>query len=442
MNLRLLLCALLCAAGLLRAEPKVVPTRLNVTSDPPGAEVLIDGVPYGTAPYDSGDLAPGDYLITVRIAGCAPEYRTLSLTTGERRSVRVRLEPLAALLLVHSSPTGATITIDGADHGITPALISTLSLGSHRLRIAATGYLPKEIELNLADRTPRKVQVDLASDSGTLHVTAAPDGAEVLVNGIPRGTAPCTLERIPVGEVELTVRAAGFLPFTQTLRLAAGESQTLHAPLAAQPARVQVVSIPAGGRVYVDNEFRGETPLDLADLAAGEHRLRVELAGHDVLARTLTFARGEQRTEEFRLSANTGRLEITTEPAGAAVFIDGQRSGETAATPGDTTRVSAPLAVESLADGEHELRVVRKGCFDKSQKITVNRGRTLTLHVALLRRFIPDTEISTARGVYTGVLVSRDDTAIRLETAPGVVQAFPLKDIRAQRLLGVDEPAP
>ena len=61
-----------------------------------------------------------------------------------------------------------------------------------------------------------------------------------------------------------------------------------------------IFSLPDKARVYLDNDYRGETPLELDGLKAGQHRLRVEKAGFDPMARNVTLARGAKATEEFR----------------------------------------------------------------------------------------------------------------------------------------------
>ena len=65
----------------------------------------------------------------------------------------------------------------------------------------------------------------------------------------------------------------------------------------------------------------------------------------------------------------------------------------------------------------------------------MKRGETQTLHIKLQRRFIPNYEVTTATGTYRGVLTSYNDEVIRLETAPGVVTPYLLKDIRQHRRL-------
>jgi len=425
-----MLAALLWTAGLAGASPRPPVTgTLSVDADPPGCTVYIDRVQRGTTPF-TAEMSPGDYGVAVRREGHRPEYRRATVTEGMRQNVRVALTPLTGLLLVHSTPVGAEVMIGGLAYGTTPTLVSTLPLGSHRVQLDLPGYRSKAVEVLLADRVPRHIKIDLTSDSATLHVESTVPQAEVLINGVIRGTTPCTIERIPAGEVVLDVRARGFIAFTQIMKLAEGEVQSIHVRMDEQPAALNIVSIPDRGRAYLNNEFKGLTPITLPALPPGEHRIRVEQAGFDALARTLTLERGENRTEEFRLTGNTGRLLITTEPDGVTVLINGENRGTTVAAAGEGLRASAPFPVEMIPEGAYNIQFVRPGYFDKTEALVVRRGQTETLHVRLPRRFIPNYEVTTASGTYRGVFDSRTEEAIRLEVAPGVISTYLTKDIR------------
>jgi hypothetical protein len=431
---------LLLAPFLRAADPAEPPpvARLELLSEPPQATVAIDRKVRGETPLTVADLPPGEHLVVVQKRGFAAAYQTVTVAAQDRRTVECKLEPLTGFVLVRSTPTNADVTADGVDLGRTPLLVATLPLGEHRLRIATPGFQPKEVAVHIEDRTPVQVSVDLVSDSATLTVECDVPGATVRVNGMDRGAAPCTTERIPEGEVALEVQAEGYAPFRQQLKLSAGQVQTVKAPLAPLPAALRVVSLPDKARVYLNNEFRGTAPLDLGGLAAGSYRVRVELEGFDPEARTVELARGASKTEEFRLVSNTGRLDVTTEPDGVTVMVDGRKAGETHARPDASLPVSEPLVLDGVAAGEHEVRFLRKGFFEKAQKVRIEQGKALPLHVTLTRRFIPDYQVVTDRGVYRGVLESVTEEFIRLETAPGVMTAIPMKDVKTRQALRED----
>ncbi len=414
----------------LAAKNKEPSTRLDITTQPAGATVHIDHQERGAAPLALTDLTPGPHLIQASKAGFQSAFDTVVLEQGVSRSAALKLEPLTGLLLITSAPTGSEISLKGVSLGTTPLLVTSLESGTHRLTVASPGFQAKEVEVTLDDRTPQKQEVTLMSDSGTIDIACDPDGAEVFVNGISRGQTPCRIDRIPGGSVALEIKANGFQPHKRDVSLAAGEVQKVEIQLKPLPGTLRVVSIPEGARVYIDDEFKGEAPFDLASAKPGTYRVRVEKAGHEPAARDITLEKGASITEEFRLARNTGRLEISTAPAGATVLIDGKKVGITIARGGDTTAVSDPYAVEEVLEGERQVDVFRKGFANQKRMIEVKRGETLALQFKLVRQFIPNYEVTTTRSYYKGVLEFQNEEGIRLETAPGISQTIPMKDVK------------
>jgi hypothetical protein len=414
----------------LAAKDKEPSTRLDVTTHPAGATVYIDHQARGASPLALTDLTPGPHLIQASKAGFQDTFDTVVLERGVSRTAALRLAPLTGLLLVTSTPTGSEVSLKGVSLGTTPLLVTSLESGTHRLTVASPGFQAKEVDATLDGRTPQKLDVLLMSDSGTLDVSCDPESAEVFVNGISRGQTPCRIDRIPGGAVSLEIKADGFQPHKRDVSLAAGEIQKVEVQLKPLPGTLRIVSIPEDARVYINDEFRGESPFDLANAKPGTYRVRVEKAGHEPTARDVTLAKGASITEEFRLIRNTGRLEISTAPAGATVLIDGKKVGITISRNADTTSVSDPYAVEEVLEGERQIEIFRKGFASQKRAVEVKRGETLALQFKLVRQFIPNYEITTTRSYYKGVLEFMNDEGIRIETAPGISQTIPMKDVK------------
>ena len=422
--------SLFLGLALQAATDKGPTTRLDVTSQPSGATVRVDHSERGVTPLTLTDLTPGPHLLHITKRGCRDAFETVVLETGVTRPTDVKLEPLTGILLLTTEPANCEVTLKGVSLGTTPLLVTTLESGTHRLSVASPGYQPKEIDVTLDGRTPLKQEVSLVSDSGTLSLTSDPVGAEVLVNGISRGHTPCRVDRIPGGTVTLAVKADGFQPHTRQVALAAGEVQNVAVQLKPLPGTLRVVSVPDGGRVYIDDEFKGEAPFDLANAEPKTYRVRVDKAGHESAARDVKLEKGASITEEFRLAKITGRLEIVTAPARSTVLIDGKKVGITSTPKTDSTAVSDPFAVEEVLEGQHAVEIFRKGFALQKRTVEVKRGETLTLQFKLVRQFIPNYEVTTTRSNYKGVLEFMNEEGIRLETAPGISQTIPMKDVK------------
>ena len=410
------------------AAPEPVRAPVTISSRPTGADLVVDGAPLGPAPQ-TVRLLPGRHVARLAFPGAPAVYAEFESDESPSSASFDAPAPSAAVLLV-SEPEGATVTRDGMNEGVTPLLLPEVEPGRHVFSFELTGYRPQQIETTVRAPAPVLLSARLVSASAALRVTSSPSGASVTLNGAPRGETPLDLAGIPEGEATIEILLAGHAPFRTQVRLSAGESFDLNAPLDPLPASLRVESIPAGARIYLDQTFRGEAPVSLDGLAPGEHRLRAELPGHDPAARTIVLAPGAAGVEEFRLRGNVGTLALSTSPAGVDVLIDGRSYGKTSAKADASDVVSDPLVLSDVPAGQHRLELSRPGYAPATRTLVIERDKTLTLPTATLeRRFLPDVEVRTHRSVYRGVFVEKTPDFYRLETRPGLIQSIPLSDI-------------
>ncbi len=409
---------------------KPAAARLDVTVQPVGAKVAVDGKPRGAAPCQIFDLAPGEHLLHVTAPSCKPLDEFVRVEPGGYVQKSYSLESEKGLVLIKTVPEGADVKYNGVSLGTTPLLVTTLPSGqTHVFELSLNGYQPRRIDIPLEGRTPVVREENLALDSGTVTLTTTPPGATVTVNGVERGVTPTTLSNIPKGLASISVRLAGYRDETREIRVTPGDSQTLALTLKALPARLNVVSTPEHARVFMDNDYQGKTPATITSVAPGTHELRLELAGYAPATRSVTLENGAEETEEFTLVSVLGRIEVSTKPPGAKILVDGRAMGTTKAQ-GDAPR-SQILKLEKIAAGEHSVMAHLAGYQDVARKVTVNANGTAQVFLVLPRVFTPDTLIETIRGIYRGVLVKKDFFgAITIETSPGIEQTFKPEEIR------------
>lgn len=440
MNRRIAILTILALAAAARAPADTTQVRVNTT--PPDALLTVDGIPRDRSPATLTGLAPGTHLLIARLAGHREARQSFSLLAGQKLAIDLQLEELRGLVLVQSSPTGAEVHVGEAFRGHTPLLLPDFPLGKHRVRVSLQGYIAKDLDVEVNDRIPRRVQADLVADSATIDFTSEPAGAEVLINGAARGRTPVRVERVPSGTVEVALRLDGHAEYTERLQVKAGESIKVDATLAARPGSLTVITDPAQARIYIDDQFRGESPLSLADVPPGSHRVRVERRGFEPDARTVTVKADASATEEFRLVSNSGVLVLVTEPPGVKVLVDGIEVGETAAA--EAGLISQALKVEYLGRGEHTLQLAKPGYSFRPRRFTVEIGQAVTLHEKLTRLFIPDILVRTAPGeggTRTGVLLREYPNGdLEVEVRPGVIDRIKGADVIEKRPIRSDTP--
>ena len=163
--------------------------------------------------------------------GYADSRKTVVVGPREKVPVNLRLERLSGLVIVQTDPPGAAIEINGAAYGKTPALLTELPFGDYRMKLVAPGFQPKEVDLQIKDRTPLKKFYDLTTSSATLTVESEPAGAKIAINGIARGTTPATIDKIPEGDVAIELTLDGYDTSQKTIKLGSSQKETVKIPL-------------------------------------------------------------------------------------------------------------------------------------------------------------------------------------------------------------------
>ena len=425
-------------AGLVGAQAvQAGMAQLRVSTLPEGAMVSCDGILYDASPVAIGNLEPGDHLISVEKPGFVPARRTVSLDAGQKAAVDVKLDPITGLILVRSTPDGAEIKVDGADRGKTPLLLTDLPVGRYRLTATAAGFVAKDIELTVENRTPQGVTVNLASDSAKLIVNSKPQGATVVVNGLTKGTTPCDIDRLPAGDNAVSITLADYVPFQQKVKLQAGDVQKIDATLSPQPASLSVISTPMGAKVFVDDVLMGQSPVVLNTIVPGTHAIRAELAGYETGTRSVDLKNRDRRVEEFQLVRNAGTLDVMTDQPGVKIMVDGAVKGTILAA-GD--KPSEPLKVE-LSVGEHTLSLSKKGYSSVERTISIKKGEVLTVREMMKRNFVPDTSIRLNSGEIAVGCLSRKlpNGDVELETQIGIFKTLKADEILSMEPIGPSE---
>lgn len=418
---------LVAAAAFAKPAPAPVEVPVKIVTVPAHAEIAVDGQPLGATPR-TVLLAPGTHSARLSAPGVPDTFENFEVDESTT-DVPFRLPAATVSVLLVSEPEGATVTRNGSVIGTTPKLLPEEPAGRYEFEFSLNGYRPHRTEIDLAGPAPRRVAVKLVSSSATLHIESEPAGADVSVNGTSCGKTPAMASQVPEGESTVLVSMPGYKPFQTQIRLSAGDEKTLNAPLEPVPSVRRVVTIPAGARIYLNDEFKGVSPVELRDLAPGSYRLRTDLADYDPVARTIQVAPGSEGTEEFRLNANVGFLALSTAPADVTVVVDGKEVGKTKSTKADSDILSEEFSVQLLS-GDHELLLSRPGFASVKRSITVKRAETTKLEtVKLARKFIPDVLVETVNGTFRGVYVEKTVDFYRMETSPGITKSIPHADI-------------
>ena len=127
-----------------------------LTTSPPGAEVLVDGVlrgRTGSDPLVLTDLPIGTHLVSFRQDCYAAEERQFAIEKlADYRMAPVQLRPAVATVTVHSASAGARVYLDGEPRGTTPATLAEVCEGPHTIGVRGThGRFSREVTITAGE---------------------------------------------------------------------------------------------------------------------------------------------------------------------------------------------------------------------------------------------------------------------------------------------------
>jgi tetratricopeptide (TPR) repeat protein len=353
------------------------PATLAVQSDPPEANLLVDGALVGRTPYQ-GTLQPGEHSVAVELAGHQRQERKVVSREGRDATVSFALAPLPKqpALAVDSEPVGAIVLLDGKERGRTP-LIAVVSPGRHQLVLQKEGRREVSTEFDMPKDQDLSIRLDLslADRSGSrLTVSSAPSGIIVSLNGADVGITPWSGEARP-GNHKVAVSAPGFVREERTVNVQANRDTALAFDLHRAPgaARLHVETEPPA-LVRVGGRELGKSPLT-AEVQPGEHQLEVSLEGYKTVAQQVTLDAGQGLSVRIPLQkAQTQEpplIAISSDPAGAQIFLDQKLVGAT------------PLKVRTTS-GPHEVRLVLDGYVPRVTRPNLPPDRDFELRIAVV----------------------------------------------------------
>jgi hypothetical protein len=180
---------------------------MSLLCDPPGAEVLVDGLSVGRAPLKEVKVAQGEHTLRIQSRGFRPQERQVKVVGGKSYLFKPRLEPGAddeaavkfqpGVIDVTAPRRGLLIFVDGEPVGTTPAGQIEVRPGRHTVSIEGAGFKTWEQSLEVKSGevavvvaqapTPIEVKVEdpgLLSDREWGWVTVSAGGGFLALGGL------------------------------------------------------------------------------------------------------------------------------------------------------------------------------------------------------------------------------------------------------------------
>jgi hypothetical protein len=197
---------------------------------------------------------------------------------------------------VSSNPTGASLYVDTIYQGVTNQVVSNLAVGSHTVALKKSGYqdYTQTATVNSGQTTYLSVTLSplVSPTTGDLDVSSSPSGASVYLNGAYKGetrsSGPLYITGLAPGSYSTVLKKSGYTDYSTTAKIVAGTTAQVTAvlqPTSTPPttASAEIFSQPSGADVYINNAYKGVTPLSFENVpidATKTYSIELRLEGY------------------------------------------------------------------------------------------------------------------------------------------------------------------
>ena len=281
------------------AAEGAAPTVLSVTSDQPGASILIDGRTIGkVTPSEIGNLPEGQHTVELR-KGNFSARQVVALAKAQRLALDMTLELAKGSLSVTSFPAGAQVFMEDSLLGTAPVMIPAVPSGRHTVIFRKAGFLPDSNVVDVWPFAPATVNGRLYRPA-TLIIKSDPPGCEVTLDGRVAGVTPLEIPDCRPGEVALRITSPDYSSWREDVVLPEGQRKELTPKLVARFGFLTAKGTP-GTSLVLDGKAVDIASAQGYKVPVGRHRVQFR---HPDFSREINevvdFEPGREKTMEAR----------------------------------------------------------------------------------------------------------------------------------------------
>jgi hypothetical protein len=319
---------------------------LVITSDPPGAHILVTDPSGRTTAGRTGN--DGKLKLTLAKGACSirAEYPGLGVLTKEDVRVGGEAPPPFVFsygkVTIDSQPRGAAIRIDGTNllaegrTAVTPHTFEAFKPGAvtFQLDLKDKGYVQANLSAVIVERRSTNLFAELVlkqADSGTVEFDSNPLGAVYELNGKPIASNRAQIVSLPQGTYRFVGRYRDIWPAKET-NVVLKPNDEAKVKLYFERARLSIDSRPSGASVYVGNRLVGVTPTESFLWPLGVVRFRFEKPGFEIATLVTNLTEDNARVDLLSSLVSTNGIILLTVEQAPAVVRDAASGAEVART--------------------------------------------------------------------------------------------------------------
>lgn len=297
---------------------------LLITSNPTKAIVYIDEQAFGQTPLEIGEVPAAEYNIQIAKAGYRSYQEKVTISPNGRKVVKAEL-------------------LESLDFPMMPE---------------AEAIIPSEVEPQAQPIKPSLEEIA----GGGISISSTPPGATVFIdNKLERATTPLEVTNLEPGRHLVKLVKQGYKNWEDEVIVENEVVSNLEVRLSPLSGQIKITSLPTKAEVYLNEEYKGKTPLTIKDARGREsYLIRVSAPDYRDWESKVIVEPGQTVDLKANLERMaTGAVLIASNPKGAKVYVDGEFIGRT------------PLVGVKLEVGERQIRITKSGYAEVARKVNV-----------------------------------------------------------------------
>lgn len=306
----------------------------------------------------------------------ATTYRLKLVTTGGSVKSVVLDYSNRQYLKLKVYPKNATVYIQGRMEPLNNGVAEVpLVFGNYPYRVEAANYHVEEGTIEINDpNNPHILDIRLKQAFGYLSIAGNKeyDGADIFIDDKLIGKYPMQNTPLKSGNHKVMVKKKLYDPYVEEMKMADSAYVLLNPKLKENYSLAKIsVTNSKDAQIYIDGELVGTGQWN-GKIEAGRHIIEARKASHKPSEREILVVKNQDlNISMFAPTPIYGKLEVTTTPRGADVYIDGKLAGR------------SELNLQNILVGGHVVDIKKKGFRAETRNITVEEGDVKRLHVSM-----------------------------------------------------------
>jgi|GEM_PF-1636761 len=349
---------------------------VEVTTEPSGAEVLIDGVKVGSLTPVKSLFNSGRYPIKITKEKFLTLNETVTIDPTEAENkFSYRLQPNTGTIVITSEPeVKMDVKANGKSIGQTPVTLKEQDVGNYEITATHLNHIAEPVKILLNRGETKKAVLKAEKNFVTFDVASEPEvGLEVKINHKPVGKTPLKdVKEAPVGNFEISGTADYYSADPVKITVARGESHRVVLKPQENFALLTIITT-AGASVTLNDQ----PVITLKDIKLTPQTVRLKAVKTKNETREVTeiLRRGDRKTVDLTLSSQVGTIAIEVDPINAGVKLTGD-AGEVYSSTG--TKIFSDIPI-----GTYEVKVSANGYSAKKLNVRLVDGASEQILIAL-----------------------------------------------------------